>query len=72
MSVHQFSTAGTVLHLVRPSAGESNAAHLQATEASTPVSPHEIMVKQGNSIPVEYFAYLVGRPAYSPLSSAAP
>jgi hypothetical protein len=30
---------------------------LQATEASTPVSPHEIMVKQGNSIPVEYFAY---------------
>jgi heme/copper-type cytochrome/quinol oxidase subunit 2 len=31
---------------------KSNAAHVQATEASAPVSPHEIMVKQGTSIPV--------------------
>ena len=36
---------------------KSNAAHVQATEASAPVSPHEIMVKQGTSIPVEYFAH---------------
>jgi hypothetical protein len=35
----------------------SNAAHLQATDESMPVSPYEIMVKQGNSISVEYFAY---------------
>jgi hypothetical protein len=26
----------------------------KVTEASAPVSPHEIMVKQGNSLPVEY------------------
>ena len=45
--------AGTVIatHL------KSNAAQFQATEASTPVSPHEIMVKQGNSVPVEYFPH---------------
>ena len=33
------------------------AGHLQATETSAPVSPHEIMVKQGRSIPVEYWAH---------------
>ena len=29
---------------------------LQATETSAPLSPHEIMVKQGRSLPVEYWA----------------
>jgi hypothetical protein len=33
------------------------AGHVQATETSAPVSPHEIMVKQGKSIPVEYWAH---------------
>jgi hypothetical protein len=32
------------------------AGHVQATEASAPVSPHEITVKQGKSLPVEYWA----------------
>ena len=32
------------------------AGHVQATEAP-PVSPHEIMVKQGRSLPVEYWAH---------------
>jgi hypothetical protein len=36
---------------------KADAAHVQATGASAPVSPHEIMVKQGTSIPVEYFAH---------------
>ena len=27
----------------------------KVTEASAPVSPHEIMAKQGNSLPVEYW-----------------
>jgi hypothetical protein len=27
------------------------------TEASAPMAPHEIMVKQGNSLPVEYWAH---------------
>jgi hypothetical protein len=27
------------------------------TEASVPVSPHEIMVKQGNSLPMEYWTH---------------
>jgi hypothetical protein len=31
------------------------AGHVQATEAP-PVSPHEIMVKQGRILPVEYWA----------------
>jgi hypothetical protein len=35
----------------------SKAAPVQAAEASAPVSPHEIMVRQGNSIPVEYWAH---------------
>jgi len=31
--------------------------HVQATEApGAPVSPHEIMVKQGRILPVEYWA----------------
>ena len=29
----------------------------KVTEASTPVSPHDIMVKQGNSLPVEYWTH---------------
>ena len=29
----------------------------KVTEASAPVSPHEMMVKQGNSLPVEYWAH---------------
>ena len=29
---------------------------VQTIETSTPVSPHEIMVKQGRSLPVEYWA----------------
>ena len=29
---------------------------VQATETPAPVAPHEIMVKQGGSLPVEYWA----------------
>ena len=29
----------------------------EATEASAPVSPHDITVKQGNILPVEYWAH---------------
>jgi hypothetical protein len=32
------------------------AGHVQATEAP-PVSPHEIMVKRGRSLPVEYWGH---------------
>jgi hypothetical protein len=28
---------------------------VQATETSAPVSPHEIMIKQGRNLPVEYW-----------------
>jgi hypothetical protein len=28
---------------------------VEATETSAPVSPHEIMVKQGRSLPVEFW-----------------
>jgi hypothetical protein len=48
---------GTVTFWTIATHVKSNAAHVQATEASAPVSPHEIMVKQGTSIPVEYFAH---------------
>jgi hypothetical protein len=30
---------------------------VQATETSAPVSPHEIMIKQGRNLPVEYWAH---------------
>ena len=33
------------------------ATHVQTTETSAPVSPHDIMVKQGKSLPTEYFAH---------------
>ena len=29
----------------------------EATEASAPISPHDITVKQGNILPVEYWAH---------------
>jgi len=28
----------------------------EATEASAPISPHEMMIKQGNILPVEYWS----------------
>jgi uncharacterized membrane protein YuzA (DUF378 family) len=33
------------------------ATHVQATETSAPIAPHDIMVKQGKSPPTEYFAH---------------
>jgi hypothetical protein len=30
---------------------------VEAAETSAPVSPHEIMVKQGRTLPVEYWAH---------------
>ena len=35
----------------------STLARPKVTEASAPVTPHHIMVKQGNSLPVEYWAH---------------
>jgi hypothetical protein len=29
---------------------------VETTETSAPLSPHEVMVKQGRSLPVEYWA----------------
>jgi hypothetical protein len=29
----------------------------EGTQASAPVSPHDIMVQQGNSLPVEYWTH---------------
>jgi hypothetical protein len=31
------------------------AGNVEATEASAPISPHEIMVRQGANLPVEYW-----------------
>ena len=33
------------------------ATHVRATETSAPIAPHDIMVKQGKSLPTEYFAH---------------
>jgi hypothetical protein len=30
---------------------------VQSTEELAPVSPHEIMIKQGRTLPVEYWAH---------------
>jgi hypothetical protein len=42
---------------ISPFARSKVAGPVQATETSAPVSPHEIMVKQGRSLPVEYWAH---------------
>jgi hypothetical protein len=31
--------------------------HVQSTEELAPVSPHEIMIKQGRTLPAEYWAH---------------
>jgi hypothetical protein len=31
--------------------------HVQSTEELAPVSPHEIMIKHGRTLPVEYWAH---------------
>jgi hypothetical protein len=31
------------------------AGSVEATETSAPISPHEIMIKQGRNLPVEYW-----------------
>jgi hypothetical protein len=31
------------------------AGSVQATQTSAPISPHEIMIKQGRNLPVEYW-----------------
>jgi hypothetical protein len=45
--------AWSILTLARPKiAGKE-----EATEASAPISPHDITVKEGNILPVEYWAH---------------
>ena len=34
-----------------------SASQTKPTEASAPISPHDITVKQGNILPVEYWAH---------------
>jgi len=38
-------------------AGPKIARKEEATEASAPISPHEMMIKQGNILPVEYWSH---------------
>jgi hypothetical protein len=38
-------------------AGPKIASKEEATEASAPISPHEMMIKQGNILPVEYWSH---------------
>jgi hypothetical protein len=46
-------TAASIAMFAKPKA----AGDVQAIETSAPVSPHGIMVKQGRSLPVEYWAH---------------
>jgi hypothetical protein len=43
----------SIATFARPKVG----GHGQTTEASAPVSPHDIMVKQDSRLPVEYWAH---------------
>jgi hypothetical protein len=38
-------------------AKSKHAGKVEATETSATISPHDIMVKQGRSLPVEYWAH---------------
>jgi len=50
-------TATAAVWSIATFARSKGAGPVQATETSAPVSPHEIMVKQGRSLPVEYWAH---------------
>src|SRR5262249_61299986 len=50
-------TATAVVWSIATFARSKGAGPVQATETSAPLSPHEIMVKQGRSIPAEYWAH---------------
>ena len=45
--------AWSISTLARP----KNAGKEEATEASAPISPHDITVKQGNILPTEYWSH---------------
>jgi hypothetical protein len=60
-SNHQFVaivvTATAAVWSIATFARSKVAGPVQATETSAPVSPHEIMIKQGRNLPVEYWAH---------------
>ena len=47
------TAVGSIVTFSRP----KTAFHLQSTEERASVSPHEIMIKQGGTIPVEAWAH---------------
>ena len=49
--------AATAVWSIATFARSKLAGPVQAIETSAPVSPHEIMVKQGRSLPAEYWAH---------------
>jgi len=49
--------AATAVWSIATFARSKLAGPVQATDTSAPVSPHEIMVKQGRSLPAEYWAH---------------
>ena len=49
--------AATVIWSIAIFSKPKAVANLQATDTPAPVSPHEIMVKQGKVLPVEYWAH---------------
>ena len=49
--------AATAVWSIATFARSKVAGPVQATETSAPVSPHEIMIKQGRNLPVEYWAH---------------
>ncbi len=50
-------TATAAVWSIATFARSKGAGPVQATETSAPVSPHEIMVKQGRTLPAEYWAH---------------
>ena len=50
-------TATAVVWSIATFARSKGAGPVQATETSAPLSPHEIMVKQGRTLPAEYWAH---------------
>ena len=50
-------TATAVVWSIATFARSKGAGPVQATETSAPLSPHKIMVKQGRSLPAEYWAH---------------
>jgi hypothetical protein len=55
--MRKFITVTGILVIAALAIAGSRSSKVEAPVGSAPISPHEIMVKQGNDLPVDYWAH---------------